>query len=62
MIGRAEEKSAVRDAVLLTASADDPGPAGKLFSGHQNYDAPTRADQHVVCQRDCGAFCPSVGR
>nr|WP_246740149.1 DUF1403 family protein [Rhizobium anhuiense] len=31
MVGRVEEETAIRDAVLLTASGDDPGPAGKLF-------------------------------
>ncbi|WP_312414346.1 DUF1403 family protein [Shinella sp.] len=31
MIGRDEEESVIRDAVLLTAAGDDPGPAGKLF-------------------------------
>ncbi|MBX5177306.1 DUF1403 family protein [Rhizobium lentis] len=31
MLGRGEEATAIRDAVLLTASGDDPGPAGKLF-------------------------------
>ncbi len=31
MLGRTEEESALRDAILLTASGDDPGPAGKLF-------------------------------
>lgn len=31
MIGRGEEETAIRDAVLLTAAGDDPGPAGKLF-------------------------------
>lgn len=31
MVGRDEEESAIRDAVLLTAAGDDPGPAGKLF-------------------------------
>jgi len=31
MVGRAEEENAIRDAVLLTAAGDDPGPAGKLF-------------------------------
>ena len=31
MIGRNEEETAIRDAVLLTALGDDPGPAGKLF-------------------------------
>jgi hypothetical protein len=31
MLGRNEEENALRDAVLLTVSGDDPGPAGKLF-------------------------------
>ncbi len=31
MTGRAEEETAIRDAVFLTAAGDDPGPAGKLF-------------------------------
>lgn len=31
MVGRMEEENAIRDAVLLTAAGDDPGPAGKLF-------------------------------
>ncbi len=31
MLGRNEEETAIRDAVLLTAAGDDPGPAGKLF-------------------------------
>ncbi|ANP89256.1 MULTISPECIES: DUF1403 family protein [Rhizobium] len=31
MLGRNEEEGALRDALLLTAPGDDPGPAGKLF-------------------------------
>jgi hypothetical protein len=31
MLRRNEEETAIRDAVLLTAPGDDPGPAGKLF-------------------------------
>ncbi|NKL15501.1 DUF1403 family protein [Rhizobium leguminosarum bv. viciae] len=31
MLSRNEEETAIRDAVLLTAAGDDPGPAGKLF-------------------------------
>jgi Protein of unknown function (DUF1403) len=31
MIGRNEEETALRDAVLLTAAGDDPGPAGNTF-------------------------------
>jgi hypothetical protein len=29
--GRSEDEPAIRDAVLLTAAGDNPGPAGKLF-------------------------------
>ncbi|MBV6651651.1 MAG: DUF1403 family protein [Hoeflea sp.] len=31
LMGRTEDERALRDAVLLTAAGDDPGPAGKLF-------------------------------
>tara|TARA_R110002012_G_scaffold95194_7_gene230154 strand:+ start:7271 stop:8224 length:954 start_codon:yes stop_codon:yes gene_type:complete len=31
LMGRTEDEHALRDAVLLTAPGDDPGPAGKLF-------------------------------
>ncbi|WP_226951444.1 DUF1403 family protein [Rhizobium terrae] len=31
MVGRSEDENAIRDAVLLTATDDDPGPAGKLL-------------------------------
>lgn len=31
MFGRNEEETTIRDALLLTAAGDDPGPAGKLF-------------------------------
>ncbi len=31
MLGRNEEETAIRDAVLLTTTGGDPGPAGKLF-------------------------------
>ena len=31
MLGRNEDEHALRDAILLTATGDDPGPAGKLF-------------------------------
>jgi hypothetical protein len=30
-MGRSEDEPALRDAVLLTAADDDPGPAGKVF-------------------------------
>jgi hypothetical protein len=35
MMGRSEEQTTIRDAVLLTATGDDPGPAGKLFLATQ---------------------------
>ncbi|MGJ8573248.1 MAG: DUF1403 family protein [Hoeflea sp.] len=35
MMGRNEDEHALRDAVLLTAPGDDPGPAGKLFLATQ---------------------------
>ncbi|MDH6233804.1 hypothetical protein M2281_004417 [Mesorhizobium soli] len=31
LLGRSEDEAALRDAVLLTAAGDDPGPAGKVF-------------------------------
>ncbi|MGE8106769.1 DUF1403 family protein [Allorhizobium sp. NPDC080224] len=31
LIGRNEDEGALRDAVLLTAAGDDPGPAGRVF-------------------------------
>lgn len=34
LIGRDDDETALRDAVLLTALGDDPGPAGKVFSAY----------------------------
>ena len=31
LMGRSEDEAAVRDALLLTATGDDPGPAGRVF-------------------------------
>jgi len=31
LIGRGEDEAGLRDALLLTAAGDDPGPAGKVF-------------------------------
>ena len=31
MLGRSEDEHALRDAILLTTTGDDPGPAGRLF-------------------------------
>lgn len=35
LMGRNEEEAALRDAVLLTASSDDPGPAGTVCLGYK---------------------------
>ena len=35
LMGRNEEEAALRDAVLLTAVGDDPGPAGKVFLAYK---------------------------
>jgi hypothetical protein len=39
MMGRNEDEAGLRDAVLLTAFGDDPGPAGKLFLATQKVSA-----------------------
>ena len=35
LMGRNEDEAALRDAVLLTAVGDDPGPAGKVFLAYK---------------------------
>lgn len=35
LMGRNEDEKALRDAVLLTAPGDDPGPAGKVFLAYK---------------------------
>ena len=35
LMGRNEDEHALRDALLLTASGDDPGPAGRVFSAYK---------------------------
>ncbi|AMM87415.1 DUF1403 family protein [Martelella sp. AD-3] len=37
--GRNEDEHALRDAVLLTAAGDDPGPAGKMFLAYKRLAA-----------------------
>ena len=37
--GRNEDEAALRDAVLLTAAGDDPGPAGKMFLAYKRLAA-----------------------
>ncbi len=39
LTGRTEDEHALRDAVLLTAVGDDPGPAGKMFSAYKSLAA-----------------------
>lgn len=39
LMGRNEEAPALRDAVLLTAPGDDPGPAGKIFLAFKTLSA-----------------------
>ncbi|WP_425493997.1 DUF1403 family protein [Hoeflea alexandrii] len=41
LMGRTEGEHALRDAVLLTAPGDDPGPAGKLFLAMQKVSGRT---------------------
>lgn len=35
LMGRNEDERALRDAVLLTAAGDDPGPAGRVFFAYK---------------------------
>ncbi|WP_244667909.1 DUF1403 family protein [Rhizobium sp. P007] len=35
LMGRNEDETALRDAVLLTAAGDDPGPAGRVFGAYK---------------------------
>lgn len=39
LMGRTEDETALRDAVLLAAAGDDPGPAGKVFSAYKGLAA-----------------------
>lgn len=39
LMGRGEDEKALRDAVLLTAAGDDPGPAGKIFLAYRRMAA-----------------------
>ncbi|MFK4259213.1 DUF1403 family protein [Agrobacterium tumefaciens] len=39
LMGRNEDERALRDALLLTAADDDPGPAGKVFSAYKRIAA-----------------------
>lgn len=39
LMGRREDEAALRDAVLLTAAGDDPGPAGRVFAAFRRVAA-----------------------
>lgn len=39
LMGRNEDEAALRDALLLTAAGDDPGPAGKMFLATKRFSA-----------------------
>jgi len=49
LMGRTEDEHALRDAVLLTAAGDDPGPAGKAFLAYKRVSArkPGFSSKHV---------------
>ncbi|MCJ8510222.1 DUF1403 family protein [Rhizobium lemnae] len=50
LIGRNEGEHALRDALLLTAADDDPGPAGKVFFAFNKLAATTRPVGSKVLQ------------
>jgi len=39
LMGRSEDEAVLRDAVLLTAAGDDPGPAGRVFLAFKRFSA-----------------------
>lgn len=39
LMGRKEDEAALRDAVLLTAAGDDPGPAGRVLLAYKRFSA-----------------------
>jgi hypothetical protein len=43
LMGRNEEQAALRDAILLTADGDDPGPAGSMFLAFKRLAGKRRA-------------------
>tara|TARA_R110000787_G_scaffold68280_6_gene152813 strand:+ start:189 stop:1142 length:954 start_codon:yes stop_codon:yes gene_type:complete len=50
LMGRAEDEQALRDAVLLTAAGDDPGPAGKVVLAFKKVSTrkPGFSSKHVA--------------
>ena len=50
LFGRSEDEHALRDAVLLTAAGDDPGPAGKVVLAFKRLSArkPGFSSKHVA--------------
>jgi len=49
LMGRTEDEHALRDAVLLTAAGDDPGPAGKVVLAYKRISSrkPVFSSKHV---------------
>ncbi|MCB1384166.1 MAG: DUF1403 family protein [Notoacmeibacter sp.] len=49
LMGRTEDEHALRDAVLLTAAGDDPGPAGNVFLAYKRISSrkPGFSPKHV---------------
>lgn len=51
LMGRNEEEAALRDAVLLTAPGDDPGPAGRVFLAYKRFsDRKTAVTSKAVAE------------
>lgn len=50
LIGRNEDDKTLRDAVLLTASGDDPGPAGRVFLAFKRLGAPKRLPDSKILE------------
>jgi hypothetical protein len=62
MLGRNEEETALRDAVLLTVAGDDPGPAGKLFLATRMLTRRSGPVTTSFVKEIADSFWPSVGR
>jgi hypothetical protein len=61
LMGRNEDEKALRDAVLLTAAGDDPGPAGKLFLAFKRLSA-RKPDLSTKTVAELAAFMTGRGR
>jgi hypothetical protein len=56
LMGRTEDEHALRDAVLLTAADDDPGPAGNLFLAMQRVSGRTAGVRTEFVEELAGCF------